>query len=264
MPFINHQQLAQIETDDKQAPVITWQSAARSHVGRVRKLNEDAFINSTEHGLWAVADGMGGFARGDYASGVVVESLVHFVRQQTLTANIMNLEARLAEAHLNCRTTFKGEQIGSTVAALFSCGSYCLFLWAGDSRVYRLRANELRQMTMDHTVAQEKCTKGELRPGQVAFHPGAHVLTRAVGVHQTLHLDLHFERVEQSDRFLLCSDGLSNELSAEDIQHCLENKTCAEGVDALIERALDKGGRDNITALLVEADKLAPKQATQI
>src|SRR5690606_24572300 len=169
MPFINHQQLAQLEANDKQAPVITWQSAARSHVGRVRKVNEDAFINSTEQGLWAVADGMGGYARGDYASGVVVESLVHFVRQQTLTANIMNLEAILAKAHLNCRTTFKGEQIGSTVAALYSFGSYCFFLWAGDSRVYRLRANELRQMTTDHTVAQEKCARGELRPGQVAF-----------------------------------------------------------------------------------------------
>lgn len=259
MPYINHQQLAQIEAEDKQAPVITWQSAARSHTGRVRKLNEDAFINSTGQKLWAVADGMGGYARGDYASGVVVESLVHFIRQQTLTANIMNLEARLAEAHLNCRTTFKGEQIGSTVAALFSCGSYCFFLWAGDSRIYRLRANELKQMTIDHTVAQEKCTRGELRPDQVAFHRGAHVLTRAVGVHQTLHLDLHVERIEPSDRFLLCSDGLSNELSTRDIQQSLENGTCEEAVDALIDLALKKGGRDNITALAVEAFKFAPQ-----
>ncbi len=254
MPYINHQQLAEIEISDKPAAVITWQSTARSHTGRVRQLNEDAFFNSAEQGLWAVADGMGGRARGDYASGVVVESFVHFVKQQTLTLNIINLEARLADAHKNCRNTFKGEKIGSTVAAMFSFGSYCFFLWAGDSRIYRLRDDKLQQMTIDHTVAQEKCTRGELRPGQVALHPAAHVLTRAVGVHQTLHLDLHFERVEQFDRFLICSDGLSKELSDEDIQLNLQNNSLENAAEALIDRALDKGGRDNITALVIEAE----------
>lgn len=256
MPYINHQQLAQIESNDKPAPVITWQSAARSHAGRVRQLNEDAFFNSAEQGLWAVADGMGGLARGDYASGVVAEAFVHFVRQPSLTLNIMNLEARLAEAHKNCRHTFKGEQIGSTVAAMFAFGSYCFFLWAGDSRVYRLRDNVLVQMTVDHTVAQQKCARGELRPSQVAFHPAAHVLTRAVGVHQTLHLDLHFERVEEADRFLLCSDGLTKELSSSEILQGLQISSIGDAVEALIDNALQKGGRDNITALVIDTQKL--------
>lgn len=256
MPYIDHQQLAEIEAKDKPTPLITWQSAARSHVGRVRKLNEDAFFNSAEQGLWAVADGMGGLARGDYASAVVAEAFVHFARQQTLTSNIINLEARLADAHKNCRHTFKGEKIGSTVAAMFAFGSYCFFLWAGDSRVYRLRENSLEQMTVDHTLAQEKCARGELRPGQLAFHPAAHVLTRAVGVHQSLHLDLHFERVEQADRFLICTDGLTRELTAGEIQQGMQGSTVEEATETLVDQALHRGGHDNITALVVEAQTL--------
>ncbi len=256
MAYIDHKQLAQLEIEDTSAPTITWHSAARSHAGRVREANEDAFFNSAEQGLWAVADGMGGRARGDYASGVVAEAFVHFVSQPTLTKNIVNLEARLADAHHNCRHTFKGEKIGSTVAAMFAFGSYCFFLWAGDSRVYRLRENVLEQMTVDHTLAQQKVARGELRPGQVAYHPSAHVLTRAVGVHQTLHLDLHSERVEAGDRFLLCSDGLTKELSDADIREHLQNGPVEQVADALIERALDKGGRDNVTAIVVEVEAL--------
>ncbi|SMF21936.1 protein phosphatase [Alteromonadaceae bacterium Bs31] len=255
MPYIDLEALAQIETgQDTDAASISWHSVGHSHVGRVRSLNEDAFFNSAELGLWAVADGMGGHSRGDYASKVVVESLVHFAKQKTLAESIVNLEVRFREAHHICRNTFSGKRVGSTVAALFSFGRYCFCLWAGDSRIYRLRGENLELMTSDHTVAQEKCTRGELSPEKVASHPSAHVLTRAVGVHQTLHLDLHFDLVQHGDRYLICSDGLYNDLALSDIQQLLGSATAQQGLDALVDKAMDKGGRDNITAIIVDAE----------
>ena len=259
MAHIDHQQLSELEAKARlKLPVLTWHSAAKSHVGRKRRVNEDAFISSSERGLWAVADGMGGRARGDYASGVVVEALVHFEPQPSLVASIMNLEARLAEAHNNCRNAFKGERVGSTVVAMYVSLGYCFCLWAGDSRVYRLRAGELSQLTLDHSLAQEKFARGEISQVQAAMHPGASVLTRAVGVHQSLHLDLIVDAAEPGDRYLLCSDGLYNEVSRSDILQRLSLGSVGEAADSLIERALDNGGRDNVT--VVVADVLCAKR----
>ncbi len=253
MPYIDFQQLVELEPDCQITSKTSWHSAARSHAGKVRSANEDAFFNSSELGLWAVADGMGGLARGDYASGVVAEAFVHFVPSKTLAGCIRDLEMRLREAHGYCRNSFPGEQVGSTVAALFSYGQYSFLLWAGDSRIYRLRAGEFKQLTEDHTVAQQKLSRGELSAAQAALHPSAHVLTRAVGVHQTLHLDLDYEIVQSGDRFLICSDGLFKDLNADDIQRLLAKGGVDEAVDALVDSALDRGGRDNITAIVIDA-----------
>ena len=254
MPYIDYQQLVALEAEVVSAPGITWRSVGRSHAGRVRDVNEDAFYHSSDQRLWVVADGMGGHARGDYASGVVAEACVHFVKSSSLAASIRGLEEKLRGAHHSCRNSFRGERVGSTVAVLFAYGQYGFLLWAGDSRVYRLRNGSLTQMTQDHTVAQEKVARGELRAGQVPFHPSAHVLTRAVGVHQTLHLELDYDVVQKGDRFLICSDGLYNELTAAEIQQYLAQSTKEEALDSLLDSALANGGRDNITAVIVDAD----------
>ncbi|MCP3908400.1 MAG: serine/threonine-protein phosphatase [Oceanicoccus sp.] len=253
MPYIDFQQLTDLEQTITDQPAITWESVGRSDAGRVRNANEDAFYHSTDQGIWAVADGMGGLARGDYASGVVAEAFVHFGKSSSLAASIRDLEIRLRAAHSDCRSSFEGERVGSTVAAMLSYGQYSFFLWAGDSRVYRLRGNQLRQMTKDHTVAQQKFERGELSANKVARHPDAHVLTRAVGVHQTLHLDLDYETVEKGDRFLICSDGLYNDLARAEIQQYLESADAQMALDALIDSALEKGGSDNITAIVIDA-----------
>ncbi len=256
MPYINHDELAQLEagfSTDENTPDVSWHSIGRSHPGRVRELNEDAFLNYTEHKLWAVADGMGGLSRGDYASKVVVEALVHFIKQKDLPSTIVDLESRLRGAHEVCRNSFRGERVGATVAALYCYGPYCFFLWAGDSRIYRMRGDELKQMTSDHTVAQEKCARGELSPMQALLHPSAHVLTRAVGVHQTLHLDLLYDTFQPGDRYLVCSDGLYNDLAEGDLQQYLSLGSIEEALDGLTDRALDRGGRDNLSAIILEA-----------
>lgn len=253
MPYIDFQQLIDLEETITDHSAITWQSVGRSDVGRLRTINEDAFYHSAEQSIWAVADGMGGLARGDYASGVVAEAFVHFGKSSSLAACIRDLETRLRTAHANCRSAFAGERVGSTVAAMLAYGQYSFFLWAGDSRVYRLRGARLRQMTKDHTVAQRKFERGELKANKVASHPEAHILTRAVGVHQTLHLDLDYAAVEQGDRYLICSDGLYNDLSRAEIQHFLEQVDAQTALNGLIDCALEKGGNDNITSIVIDA-----------
>ena len=255
MPYIDFQHLVELETKCTPASTIAWHSVAKSHTGRVRNANEDAFYHSSEHGLWAVADGMGGLHRGDYASGVVAEAFVHFAKALTLAESIRDLEMKLRNAHSLCRTSFPGEQVGSTVAVLFNYGSYVFYLWAGDSRIYRLRRDCLTQETKDHSVAQDLIARGQLSAAQAEFHPSAHVLTRAVGVHQTLHLELDYDAVQAGDRYLICSDGLYKHLAAGDIAQLLAHKTAEEAVNALIDRALDKGGQDNITVIVVDANE---------
>ena len=254
MPYIDFKQLVELESECASTNAFAWCSAARSHVGRVRKANEDAFYHSSEQGLWAVADGMGGLNRGDYASGVVAEAFVHFVKAKSLAESIRHLEMKLRDAHKLCRTTFSGEQVGSTVAALFHYGPYVFYLWAGDSRIYRLRSGCLTQVTNDHSVAQDMIARGELSAAQAEFHPSAHVLTRAVGVHQTLHLELDYDAVQAGDRFLICSDGLYKHLTASDLEVLLTIKTAEEAVSSLIDQALDKGGQDNVTVIVVDAN----------
>lgn len=253
MPYIDFQQLEQLEAENTSTCSFNWRSVGLSHAGKVMTLNEDAFFNSVEQGLWAVADGMGGLARGDFASGTTMDALVHFVRKDRLTHNIRDLEMRLRSAHENCRMSFRGERVGSTVAALLSHGQRAFLLWAGDSRVYRLRDGLLEQMTNDHTVAQEKCARGELNPAQADRHPSAHILTRAVGVHQTLHLELDYHTVKQADRYLICSDGLYNPLDSADLATHLAHNNLETAVNDLVNQALQRGGDDNITAVVVEA-----------
>jgi len=127
-------------------------------------------------------------------------------------------------------------------------------MWAGDSRVYRLRDGQLTQMTKDHTVAQDKYARGELTARQAASHRTAHILTRAVGVHQTLHLELDYRPVQPADRYLVCSDGLYNELTRAELRQLLGSGSIEEALDALVDGALDNGGGDNITAIVVEAE----------
>lgn len=256
MANINIEELSELDARlNENVPGISWCSAAASHVGRVRKVNEDAFLCAPEQALWTVADGMGGHSRGDYASKVVVDSLLHFTPRNSLVKGILDLDVRLKTAHDICRNTFPDERVGSTVAALYVYANYCFFIWAGDSRVYRLRDDELEQMTCDHTVAQEKVARGELSQMMAAMDPSAHILTRAVGVNQSLYLGLHYTPVQPGDRYLICSDGLYNDLERKEIQSLLGSGSPEESVGKLIACSLDAGGRDNATAVVLEVGR---------
>jgi protein phosphatase len=244
---------AQFRSADEAGAAITWHSASHTDMGRVRHINEDAFLDSEEQRLWVVADGMGGQSRGDYASSAVVEQLREFPRQPSVLANLQDIESRLQVAHEKCRTAFRKHRPGTTVAAMLAHGNYCFLLWAGDSRIYRLRDRKLEQLTLDHSRAQEKYARGELTEQEMENHHSAHVLTRSVGAHKTLRLDMCYSSVQGGDRYLLCSDGLYNPVEFEEICAGMGQGSPEEACKSLVDLALERGGPDNITVVVVDS-----------
>lgn len=270
MPLLSQQQLDLINFELTQQSLTSdfaWRSVAKTHIGNVRPTNEDAFLESTDQRLWAVADGMGGLSRGDYASKAVVTTLQGFSQLATLNENIIDLEQRLLDANETCRTAFRSKKLGSTVAALFEFKSHLFLIWAGDSRIYRLRENALTLLTQDHTVLQKKFTESNPPPENCSTNapsknshtdysgarPAAHVLTQAIGVHKKLCLELSHERLQVNDRYLLCSDGLYNSLNHEQIRNLLGHGSTEKALNRLIDSALEYGGEDNTTAVVLEA-----------
>lgn len=245
--------------DGQAGPVgeaIVWRSAAASHTGYVRKVNEDRFLNVPEHGLWAVADGMGGHSAGDFAAENIVAKLAEVTSPTDLSAHGDWVRARLDEVnrHLRDEASRRGQIIGSTVVVLQAVGASCRYAWVGDSRIYRLRGAELRQLTTDHTLVENLVQQGVITRDEAVVHPAANVITRAVGAEDSLDLAAGAEAVEQGDTFLLCSDGLCKELTDGEIVELLRaHIEPQEAVRRLVERALENGGSDNVTVCVVRA-----------
>lgn len=235
-------------------------SSGVSHEGCVRELNEDNFLADDRRGLWAVADGMGGYERGDYASAKVVELLAG-VRTIWPTPKSLALDilSRLSDAHEDLLAEgerSKGGVVGSTVVCLAMFEDHVLAIWCGDSRIYRMRSGEgLRRVTRDHTVVQELVEAGRLTEEEAEIHPQSHVLTRGLGVEGAYDPDLFQMELERGDRFILCSDGLPRVVSEERITSIAARSTspalCTAG---LLEAALHEGAPDNVTVTTVDID----------
>ncbi len=231
-----------------------WSSAAKTHVGIVRKLNEDACLELAGHGIWAVADGMGGHAAGDFASQSVVAALAAIPESASLGALVGEVHQRLQAVNqkLSEEAGKRREQvIGSTVAVLLAYGNHAVSVWAGDSRIYRYRQGELAQLTRDHSQVEELVAQGLITREQAEHYPASNVITRAVGVADNLELDSDMFEVKEGDVFLLCSDGLYNEVQEHEMKEMLAAADCQYACDLLIERALARGARDNVTVVVV-------------
>ena len=234
---------------------LIWNSSALTHVGFVREVNEDAYLDAREQGLWIVADGMGGHHAGDIASQTVVENLITFSPGTDLAHNIDEIEDRLIAANRHCRKRGGGRRVmGTTAALLFAHEPFCFFLWVGDSRIYRLRDGMLTQVTEDHSLVQEMQSLGEISEAEAADHPSSNIITRAIGVREELFIDIEYSTVEAGDRFLLCSDGLYKELTDNEITEQLRDLPVEQSTKNLVQLALDRGGSDNITAIVVQAE----------
>lgn len=236
----------------KEKQELIWHSAGYSHVGNVRKTNEDAFLIHHEEGLWTVADGMGGHRAGDVASQTIIDALSKFKRSDDLATNIDLLEEHLQNANQLCRQrgNEKGGVMGSTAALMFVYDPYCFFLWAGDSRIYRLRNQRLEQLTEDHSLVQEMKSLGEITEQEARNHPSSNIITRAIGVKESLVIDIEYATVEDDDYYLLCSDGLYRDVSEDEIVEIIQNHPIEDVCTQLVERALKHGGSDNITAVI--------------
>jgi type VI secretion system protein ImpM len=224
-----------------------FRSAAASDAGHVREINEDSFIERTDVGLWAVADGLGGHSNGEVASRMVCDALADVMAEATFEDLIDVVRQRVADVneHLVRAATRPVNAVhsGSTVVTLLARGTHCAILWAGDSRVYRWRDGGLEQLTRDHSLA---ALEGESAAD-------SHAITRAVGGEPTLELDFYRDRVHAGDRFLLCSDGLTRTVPNELLASLMADKDIAAAVEELIKATLAAGAPDNVTALVVEA-----------
>jgi serine/threonine protein phosphatase PrpC len=237
-------------------PVLHWSSASITHTGMVRKLNEDACLELVARGIWAVADGMGGHAAGDYASQSIVETLARLPEPASLGEAVSAVRDSLqrVNARLTEEARKRREQvIGSTVVVLLAFGSHAVVVWAGDSRLYRYRPDGLQQLTRDHSQVEELVAQGLITRQQAQRYPGSNVITRAVGVMDPLELDSEMFDVQEGDIFLLCSDGLYNEVSDNEIREALAVGDCQYSCKLLVERALAHGARDNVTVVVARA-----------
>jgi type VI secretion system protein ImpM len=223
-------------------------SAALTDMGSYRTENQDCYVERQAEGVWVVADGMGGHQSGGYASQLVAQLVMaaELGGDVTGVANAVGQSLQAANTQLRRRAAAEpGFDAGTTVVAACIRDDSGIVEWAGDSRLYRLRAGSITQLTSDHTVANHN--------GTVANEEEAHMITRAVGGADVLELDRVRFQVSEGDRYLLCSDGLYGDLTLEEIGQHLGARDCATAVSALIGLALKRGGADNMTAVVIEA-----------
>ncbi|WP_285243637.1 protein phosphatase 2C domain-containing protein [Pseudarthrobacter sp. fls2-241-R2A-127] len=229
--------------------------------GLRRELNEDSYIAADP--VFAVADGMGGHEAGEIASGLCVRALAGIPQlatgERSITASV--LQQYLVRADNSIREA-AGARAGTTLTGAVVVEQmgmpYWLVLNIGDSRTYRLSQGRFEQISVDHSEVQELVDAGEITAQEATVHPRRHVVTRALGTGDETEADYWLLPVEEGDRVLVCSDGLTGELADEDILRILSTVAQPQdAVDALIQAALRSGGRDNVTAIVVDASNVA-------
>ena len=223
-----------------------------SHVGLRRELNEDTYYGDVELGLWLVADGMGGHEFGEVASAIAREAIVDNVRGGKSLVDSIRLADEQIIKHSRLRS--EGLPMGTTVAAAKLVGNRFEVAWVGDSRVY-LWNGSLCQLSQDHSYVQELIDQGAITAEQARSHPHRNVVTQALGVTepQNLKVESITGELRPGMQLLLCSDGLTEEVDNAAIGRILTQTaySAQECVDHLVAAALDGGGSDNVTVLLV-------------
>ena len=249
--------------------MISTKAAARTSVGRVRSSNEDAFGYQSEHGIYVVCDGMGGAAGGEVASRMAVDVVLERMRAAGAGSPREQLHESIAEA--NRRVLERAERepglngMGTTLVALLlgaqADSAPALVAHAGDSRCYLLRAGKLQRITQDHSLVDEQMRLGTMTAEEAERSPFRSVITRAIGTQSSVIEDVVEMDVETGDVFLLCTDGLTREVGDASIARIMETSGDVEtAAQALVDAAVEAGGRDNVTALVVEVHGSAGKR----
>ena len=245
--------------------------AGETNVGRKRNHNEDNFALVPEHGLYIVADGMGGHASGEVASKMSIEQLHEFLaltaddpertwpykmdRSKGYEENRFITGIKLANLRIYQTAQMDGSKrgMGTTIVGLYAADDGVYIGHVGDSRCYRFRANKLEALTEDHSLLNDYIKMKRLTPEEIENFPHKNVIVRALGMKDTVKVDTRYEVPEVGDTFLLCSDGLAGPASDEEIEQIMQtsNGDLKQTVSRLIQKANDNGGPDNVTAVLV-------------
>ncbi|MFC7376549.1 PP2C family protein-serine/threonine phosphatase [Brachybacterium sp. GCM10030267] len=231
-------------------------SAAVTHVGHVRATNEDGVLNAPP--IYLVADGMGGHNAGEVASAIAVEEFEKLTIQENVTVEQLGDALRTAAeriGELGGETTLGAGTTVAVVATMVLDGiGYWVVLNLGDSRVYRLSGEIFEQVSVDHSVVQELMDRGELSIDEARVHPYRHMVTRALGAGPESEPDYWLIPAEAGDRMLICSDGLTGEVEDATIERMLRAPSDVRTLsEDLVRLALDSGGRDNVSVVIVEA-----------
>lgn len=235
---------------------LTISSSAVTDIGNKRLHNEDAYFSSDEKGVWFVADGVGGHNAGDFASQSLVDSVSRFNPEQNLDDSVDTLEYIIHETNdmlvEKAASIDEAAVIGTTIALMVAHRSDAVLLWAGDSRIYRIRAREIEQLTHDHSLINEMIKNGEINPDDPDSYPESNKITRAIGFSKAVQLDHRNISILPGDRYIMCSDGLTKYVDDEEILSTSLDETVDSTTQALLQKALDGGGTDNITIVTVE------------
>ena len=252
-------------------------SVALSDTGKVREHNEDAIAAEAEIGLFVLADGMGGYNAGEVASGIAVKTIVNLVRdalaredlatsdpETGLTRPSIILRDAIHRAnniiYHTSRTQPQCEGMGTTVVACLFHDNRISIAHVGDSRLYRLRDNRFEQLTLDHSLLQELVDRGFYSQQEAQRASNKNYVTRALGVEETVQVEINEETAHPRDHYVLCSDGLSDMLEDDDIH--LTINTFSDNLDMvakqLIQLSNDNGGRDNISVIMARIDEPFP------
>lgn len=233
-------------------------AAAATDVGRRRRNNEDAFAVAHEHGLFLVADGMGGHTAGQVASETAAREVLAAIRASETAGSSPSERLRAAVAASNDAIFQMAKRkpelagMGTTLVTLLSVGGRAALAHVGDSRAYLVRRGRIRQLTDDHSLVGELQRRGELTADAAQRHPHRHVLTRALGVRRTVEPDLAELSLAPRDVFVLCTDGLTVHVKddeiAEQVDREADEQTAAK---ALVDLANARGGEDNVTVVVV-------------
>ena len=234
-----------------------WRSAAGTDPGKVRARNEDAVLDCPELGLWAVADGMGGHRAGDIASQLIVDSLGELTQPQTFDQRLEAVRQCLhwLNRRMGQELTVSDQQVdslmGSTVVALLLEGKRAACVWAGDSRCYLWRGQQLYQLSRDHSLQQQLMDEQHLSFEEALAHPGSRALTRAIGASEHLNLSVVEPEVLPDDVFLLCSDGLYQGLSHRELGQALSLISPQVALARLFDGVLRGAACDNVSAVVI-------------
>jgi protein phosphatase/serine/threonine-protein phosphatase Stp1 len=236
-----------------------FQSCVVSHPGAVRSHNEDNYVDRPDIGLWAVADGAGGHEAGEVASAMIAESLSSIPSGLSASELLAQVRLRISATHqaLRDEAARRGPRatIASTLVVLLARDGHFACLWAGDSRIYLLRAGHLSQVTRDHSLVQELVDAGTITAEEAEGHPRANIITRAVGADSDeLELEKVSGKLLAGDRFLLCSDGLNKTLPDDELAQALGNNNGVSPAQGLIDIALARRATDNVTAVTVDVE----------
>lgn len=237
----------------------TVSAVLRTDVGKVRRQNEDAAWFDEACGVFAVADGMGGHLAGEVASGMAIDA-VKAMAKKNAAASISVMRSAVLDAHeaivRHAKKNPACAGMGTTLSVMWRGGHYMYIAHVGDSRIYRMRGGALERITQDHSLVEELVRAGIITQEEARTHPRRNIITRALGTQGDNMPDLLAADRKPGDLWLLCSDGLSGMISDEEIERVMKSGATLDMMaDSLLLKALDAGGRDNVTLILCREEE---------